>query len=161
MSPAPVRGYRGSGYSARNGSRKDDTPTPNKCLGVFGLSLSSTEKDLREVFSRYGPIEECTVIIDSQSGRSRGFAFIYFEHLEDAKVAKDSCSGLEMDGRKIRVDFSITQRAHTPTPGIYMGRPPTDGRYGGRFGGSRRDYRDRDRYSRRSPTPPRRRRSRS
>ena len=30
---------------------------------------------------------------------------------------------MEIDGRRIRVDFSITQRAHTPTPGIYMGKP--------------------------------------
>lgn len=29
-----------------------------------------------------------------------------------------------MDGRRIRVDFSITQRAHTPTPGVYLGRQP-------------------------------------
>lgn len=30
---------------------------------------------------------------------------------------------MEIDGRRIRVDYSITQRAHTPTPGIYMGKP--------------------------------------
>jgi len=43
--------------------------------------------------------------------------------MEDAKVAKEQCTGMEIDGRRIRVDYSITQRAHTPTPGIYMGRP--------------------------------------
>ena len=37
--------------------------------------------------------------------------------------AKENCNGLELDGRRIRVDFSITKRAHTPTPGVYMGRP--------------------------------------
>jgi transformer-2 protein len=58
-----------------------------------------------------------------QTGRSRGFAFVYFESLEDAKLAKEQCTGLEIDGRRIRVDYSITQRPHTPTPGIYMGRP--------------------------------------
>jgi len=31
--------------------------------------------------------------------------------------------GTEIDGRKIRVDYSITKRAHTPTPGVYLGRP--------------------------------------
>jgi len=36
-------------------------------------------------------------------------------------------NGTELDGKKIRVDFSITKRAHTPTPGMYMGRP-TGGR---------------------------------
>ena len=36
--------------------------------------------------------------------------------------AKQSTNGLEIDGRRIRVDFSITKRAHTPTPGVYMGK---------------------------------------
>ncbi|KYN14173.1 Transformer-2 sex-determining protein [Trachymyrmex cornetzi] len=57
------------------------------------------------------------------TGRSRGFCFVYFDTSEDAKVAKEQCTGMEIDGRRIRVDFSITQRAHTPTPGIYMGKP--------------------------------------
>lgn len=62
----------------------------------------------------------CTLL---QTGRSRGFCFVYFENQEDAKVAKNECTGMEIDGRRIRVDYSITQRAHTPTPGIYMGKP--------------------------------------
>lgn len=42
--------------------------------------------------------------------------------MDDAVLAKESCSGLEIDYRRIRVDYSITQRPHTPTPGIYKGR---------------------------------------
>lgn len=37
--------------------------------------------------------------------------------------AKEMAAGKEIDGRKIRVDFSITKRAHTPTPGVYLGKP--------------------------------------
>jgi RNA recognition motif-containing protein len=62
-------------------------------------------------------------IIFFQTGRSRGFAFVYYEHTEDAKAAKDAMNDQEIDGRRIRVDFSITKRPHTPTPGVYMGRP--------------------------------------
>ncbi|MPC98180.1 Transformer-2 beta [Portunus trituberculatus] len=43
--------------------------------------------------------------------------------MEDATEAKQQCTGMEIDGRRIRVDYSITARPHTPTPGIYMGRP--------------------------------------
>ena len=39
--------------------------------------------------------------------------------------AKHEAPGQEIDGRKIRVDFSITKRAHTPTPGVYLGHPTT------------------------------------
>uniref|UniRef100_A0A8D3E3P6 Transformer-2 protein homolog beta n=1 Tax=Scophthalmus maximus TaxID=52904 RepID=A0A8D3E3P6_SCOMX len=98
-------------------------PDPNNCLGVFGLSLYTTERDLREVFSKYGPLSDVNIVYDQQSRRSRGFAFVYFENSEDSKEAKERANGMELDGRRIRVDFSITKRAHTPTPGIYMGRP--------------------------------------
>ncbi|XP_072350944.1 transformer-2 protein homolog beta, partial [Scyliorhinus torazame] len=131
-------------------------PDPNTCLGVFGLSLYTTERDLREVFSRYGPLAGVNVVYDQQSNRSRGFSFVYFENVDDAKEAKERANGMELDGRRIRVDFSITKRAHTPTPGIYMGRPTYSSR--------RRDSYDRyDRYDdreycsrsyrRRSPSP--------
>ncbi|KAF6385649.1 transformer 2 beta-like protein [Rhinolophus ferrumequinum] len=125
-------------------------PDPNCCLGVFGLSLYTTERDLREVFSKYGPIADVSIVYDQQSRRSRGFAFVYFENVDDAKEAKERANGMELDGRRIRVDFSITKRPHTPTPGIYMGRPT--------YGSSRRrdyydrgydrGYDDRDYYSR-------------
>uniref|UniRef100_UPI00398E650F transformer-2 protein homolog alpha-like isoform X2 n=1 Tax=Pristiophorus japonicus TaxID=55135 RepID=UPI00398E650F len=102
-------------------------PNPNNCLGVFGLSLYTTERDLREVFSRYGPLAGINVVFDQRTGRSRGFGFVYFENVEDSKEAKELANGMELDGRRIRVDYSITKRPHTPTPGIYMGRPTTVG----------------------------------
>ncbi|KAI4818170.1 hypothetical protein KUCAC02_011529 [Chaenocephalus aceratus] len=98
-------------------------PDPSKCLGVFGLSLYTTERDLREVFSRHGPLAGVNVVYDQRTGRSRGFAFVYYERIDDSKEAMERANGMELDGRRIRVDFSITKRAHTPTPGIYMGRP--------------------------------------
>lgn len=95
---------------------------------MFGLSLYTQERDLREVFEHYGPIEDLQIVYDHQTGRSRGFAFIYMRNREDAVEAKEMAPGTEIDGRKIRVDFSITQRAHTPTPGVYLGRPAENNR---------------------------------
>ncbi|KAH8254712.1 hypothetical protein KR032_011784 [Drosophila birchii] len=100
-----------------------DRPAASRCIGVFGLNTNTTQHKVRELFNKFGPIERIQMVIDAHTQRSRGFCFIYFESLKDAKVAKDACSGIEVDGRRIRVDFSITQRAHTPTPGVYMGRP--------------------------------------
>ncbi|XP_020515191.1 transformer-2 protein homolog beta isoform X2 [Labrus bergylta] len=117
-------------------------PDPNCCLGVFGLSLYTTERDLRDVFSKYGPLADVSIVYDQQSRRSRGFSFVYFENKEDAKEAKERANGMELDGRRIRVDFSITKRPHTPTPGIYMGRPTYGG---GGPSGPRRNSRDCDR----------------
>lgn len=100
-----------------------DRPQPSRVLGVFGLNLSTQERDLRDVFSRFGRIADLQVVHDRKTGRSRGFAFIYFESPEDARSAKETLNGADIDGNKIRIDFSITKRAHTPTPGIYLGRP--------------------------------------
>merc|ERR1719341_1481844 len=145
------------------GNRED--PVPSKCIGVFGLSLYTSERELEQEFKKFGPMEKVQVVLDGHTGRSRGFAFIYFENTEDAQEARDAMTGAEMDGRKIRVDFSITKRAHTPTPGMYMGRPTAgssrSSRDGARSGHRDRDYYARDDYSRdrRSPSPYRRRRS--
>lgn len=71
--------------------------------------MYTTERDLREVFSKYGPIADVSIVYDQQSRRSRGFAFVYFENVDDAKEAKERANGMELDGRRIRVDFSITK----------------------------------------------------
>lgn len=153
---------------SRNRSRSDsfgtrrqrltsgEHPKPNRCLGVFGLSIYTTERQIRDIFSKYGKLDKVQVIFDAKTGRSRGFCFVYYELVDDAAYAKEQCGGMEIDGRRIRVDFSITQRAHTPTPGIYMGNPTytrDDKRWNGR-----RNYDDEYRYSnssssRRSPSP--------
>ncbi|VVC90859.1 unnamed protein product [Leptidea sinapis] len=111
----------------RHGGDREN-PTPSRCLGVFGLSLYTTEQQIHHIFSKYGPVDKVQVVIDAKTGRSRGFCFVYYESQDDAKIAKNECTGMEIDGRRIRVDYSITQRAHTPTPGIYMGKPTHLGR---------------------------------
>ncbi|KTF90903.1 hypothetical protein cypCar_00010616 [Cyprinus carpio] len=79
----------------------------------------------------------------------------------------ERANGMELDGRRIRVDYSITKRPHTPTPGIYMGRPTHNGGGSSSSGGRRREsnydrgYDRYDRYDeydyrysrRRSPSP--------
>ena len=106
-----------------------DEPEPSKCIGILGLSLYTTERELEAEFGKFGPLEEVQVVLDGHSGRSRGFAFVYFESVEDSKAARDAMTGAELDGRKIRGDYSITKRAHTPTPGMYLGRPTYGSRY--------------------------------
>jgi len=140
-----------------------DAPPTSKCLGVFGLSLYTSERDVKSLFEKYGAVESCKVICDRGTGRSRGFCFVNMESLRDAEDAKENLNGHEFDGSHIRVDYSITKRAHTPTPGKYMGRPDQSrssklntGRFrstgGGYHGGNRFGYRrSRSRSRSRSP----------
>lgn len=147
--PGSRRSRSRSPLSSRRRHEGDrENPPAGRCIGIFGLSIYTKEADILDVFSRYGPIDDVQIVYDAQSGRSRGFAFVYFQNVADAAEAKERCNGIEIDGRKIRVDFSLTQRAHTPTPGIYMGKahprgPQAAGQppfYGGGGGGGARGY---------------------
>ncbi|XP_003747013.1 transformer-2 protein homolog beta [Galendromus occidentalis] len=154
----------GSRYDGDEGKRHAgdrERPHPSRCIGVFGLSIYTNERELRDFFGKYGRVEDVQVVYDAQTGRSRGFGFVYYESEDDAHEAKEKANGLEIDGRKIRVDFSITKRAHTPTPGVYMGRPtrrPKRGSGGGGYDRGSSDRGSRSRRHTRSPSPYRGRR---
>lgn len=139
--------------------RKDagdrDDPNVCHCLGVFGLSSYTQEKDLKEVFGRYGAIDDICIIYDRQSGHSKGYGFVYYKSTADAIEARRETQGLVLDRRPIRVDYSFTTRPHSPTPGRYMGRRDLekychDGDYDERSnyrdGGRRGGYRERQHY---------------
>ena len=99
-----------------------EKPEPSNCLGVFGLNYSTTEDDLDRKFSEYGKLEKINLVLDGPSRKSRGFGFIYFEKVEDAGRAREAMNGEELQGFKLRVDFSLTRSGHKPTPGVYYHR---------------------------------------
>lgn len=43
-----------------------DNPCPSRCLGVFGLSIFTTEQQIHHIFSKYGPVERVQVVIDAK-----------------------------------------------------------------------------------------------
>ena len=55
-------------------------------------------------------------MMNEMTGRSRGLAYITYEHEHDAADAKDRTHGLELNGTRIRVDFPMNKRANPPTP---------------------------------------------
>ena len=61
------------------------TKDPYKTLFVARLSYELTEDDLREEFSRFGRIRDVKLILDTETGKSRGYAFIEFERSNDLK----------------------------------------------------------------------------
>ncbi|XP_017489888.1 PREDICTED: UBP1-associated protein 2A-like [Rhagoletis zephyria] len=73
-------------FGCRDNVGRNDPPA-NRCLGIFGLSMQTKEIDIRNVFSTYGQIEDLQIVHDSHTGRSRGFAFIYFKDKADAETA--------------------------------------------------------------------------
>ncbi|KAF0992648.1 hypothetical protein HZS_6014 [Henneguya salminicola] len=80
-----------------------DNPVPCKCLGVFGLSLYTKERDLKDMFRKCGPIDHCTIVYDRRTGRSRGFGFVRFRHQDDADEARELMNGKEFDSHEIHL----------------------------------------------------------
>ncbi|CAF0973626.1 unnamed protein product [Rotaria magnacalcarata] len=141
---------RSSGHEVQDDIERLN-PTPSNVLGVFGLSSRTEERDVRRIFSKFGRINNIHIVYDRGTGRSRGFGFIYYDRIEDATAAKRETHGMDIDGQKIRVDFSLTDKPHDRTPGIYMGVAEARN--------SRNDYRSSRRH--RGPSRSPRRRSRS
>lgn len=76
----------------------------NKKLFVGGLPFSMTSSDLKDLFSRAGNVEEATVIVNRQTGRSKGFGFVEMSSEEEAQKAIEQLNGTEVEGRRITVN---------------------------------------------------------
>jgi RNA recognition motif-containing protein len=85
-----------------------------KTLYVGNLSWQTTEDDLRGLFAKEGDIQSIRLIIDRNTGRSKGLAFV--ETSEDvAQKLIESYNGLEFDGRKIVVSEAKPREDRRPS----------------------------------------------
>src|SRR6478736_6868931 len=100
-------------------------PMGNK-LYIGNLPYSATDQLLMETFNQYGEVESAKVIVDRETGRSKGFGFVEMRDAEEAKLAIDKLNGKNFDGRPMTVN-----EAKPPVP-----RSNGGGGYGDR--GSRR-----------------------
>jgi len=73
---------------------------------VGGLPFKVDEKELREIFEKFGEPSAVKLIIDKQSGRSKGFGFVEMEDEEAAQQAIEALDGSELYGRKSGVRIS-------------------------------------------------------
>jgi len=73
-------------------------------LFVGGLAFAANEGDLEKAFGSFGKLREVKIILDRETGRSRGFAFVTFERAEDAKEAMAVMDGARIAGRAVRVN---------------------------------------------------------
>lgn len=73
-------------------------------LYVGGLPYQTDEQELREVFGQIGTVTFATVIIDRDSGRSKGFGFVEFENDEQARAAIEQLNGTTLGNRTITVN---------------------------------------------------------
>jgi cold-inducible RNA-binding protein len=118
-----------------------------KRLYVGNLSYSTTEADLRDAFMGTGQeVTDVKLVLDRDTGRPRGFAFVEMATDEGARVAMESLSGKDLQGRTIAVS-EARERTGGGGGGGGGGRGGFGG--GGHGGGDRGGYGGGDRGGRR------------
>ena len=75
-------------------------------LFVGGLSFSTSNERLREVFAATGQVESAAVVTDRDTGRSRGFGFVEMATPEAANAAVQKFNGYSLGGRTLKVEVS-------------------------------------------------------
>jgi RNA recognition motif-containing protein len=71
---------------------------------VGNLSFQTTEDQVRELFTPHGTVREASLVMDRETGRSRGFAFVTMESEEQARAAIAALNGKEVEGRSLTVN---------------------------------------------------------
>ena len=71
-----------------------------------GLSFSTSDERLRELFAAAGTVESAAVVTDRDTGRSRGFGFVEMSTAEEAAEAVKKFNGQEVDGRTLKVELA-------------------------------------------------------
>jgi len=103
----------------------------NNKLYVGNLSYSVRDEDLLQKFSAFGSVQSAKVMMDRDSGRSKGFAFVEMSNAQEAEAAIQGLNGQTLDGRALTVNLARPMEA----------RAPRKGNYGSGFGGgSGRNY---------------------
>ncbi len=75
-----------------------------KKLYVGGIAYRTTQDDLRQAFEAAGAVASASIIMDRETGRSKGFGFVEMESDDDALKAIDMFNGKEIDGRRVTVN---------------------------------------------------------
>jgi cold-inducible RNA-binding protein len=108
-----------------------------KKLYVGNLTYGVTDSTLEQMFAAYGTVQSAQVIMDRDTGRSKGFGFVEMKSDQEAQAAMTALNGKDVEGRALTVN-----EARPKTEG---GRGDRGGRSGS--GGSRGGYGGgRDRY---------------
>jgi RNA recognition motif-containing protein len=71
---------------------------------VGNLSYGMTEDELREAFAAYGDVTSAKILMDRETGRSRGFAFVEMPNKSEGEAAIAQLNGKDLGGRALRVN---------------------------------------------------------
>src|SRR5262245_20195021 len=79
-------------------------PVRGKKLYVGNLAYGVTDSDLEQLFAQHGTVQSAQVIMDRDTGRSKGFGFVEMGNDQEAQAAIAALNGVEQDGRTLTVN---------------------------------------------------------
>lgn len=97
-------------------------------LYVGSLNFNLTDDDIRQVFQPFGAIEYVDLHRDQITGKSKGYAFVQFKNMHDAKNAMEKMNGFQLAGRALRVEIKAQPPAallNATAPGVVNPVIPT------------------------------------
>jgi len=97
-------------------------------LYVGNLSYNIRDDDLQQAFAQYGSVSSAKVMMDRDTGRSKGFGFVEMGSDPEAQAAINGMNGQALDGRAIVVNEA---RPREERPGGFGGSRGGGGGYGG------------------------------
>ncbi len=104
-------------------------------LFVGSLPFATSEEDLKNMFAAHGAVTSAKIIMDRETGRSRGFGFVEMPTDAEAKAAITALNGSSIDGRQIVVNEARPMEKRSGGGGGGFGGGGRGGGFGGGGGG--------------------------
>ncbi len=110
-------------------------------LYVGNLAYTVRDEDLQQQFSAFGQVQSAKVMMERETGRSKGFGFVEMGSADEAQAAIAGLHGQNVGGRDLTVNVARPMEARPPrTGGGGYGGGGGGGGYGGGGGGDRGGY---------------------
>jgi RNA recognition motif-containing protein len=90
-------------------------------LYVGNLPYTFRDSDMEQAFSQYGSVSSAKVMMDRDSGRSKGFGFVEMSNSDEAKAAIDGMNGQQVGGRGLVVNEARPMEPRAPRSGGFGG----------------------------------------
>lgn len=115
-------------------------------LYVGNLPYSTTEQALKDLFGKAGSVVSASIIMDRETGRSKGFAFVEMDNDSEAEKAIQMYNGYSLDRRELRVSIARPKEERSSSGGYnssrsssYNSSSRSGGSKSGKSGGSSSD----------------------
>merc|ERR1712113_1254318 len=105
-------------------NKSDETREDETNLIINYLPPTMSEGTLATLFSPYGLLERCKIVVDLQTLRSRGYGFVKYDNEVSAERALNALNGYELNGKKLKVAFARKQCKAITNANLYITNVP-------------------------------------